>query len=182
MRSSCRRKEQTPSDEIMASWSDGMQNIVPGVTRGCYKMLMKGTKGRSLSATTGRLWEKQQNTTKHDLHIRQRVDHNLLLSLFEQKNQVCSIQLNAWGPLEDETKQLPVDHEILQKGLAILVPIAELFAINEVAREELYPMRDQELKRFGKIGRARSRKTRRFHRKLQQHPLRLRQDPFPSKP
>ena len=139
------KKDGADTDEVSAKWSDGTTATVPGMTIGYFKILTNGTK--SMSASAGRLWEKEQQTTKHDLYIKQRVDHFLLLSLFEQKNQICQIQLNSFGVI-DEKKQLPEDSEILKSGLAILIPIAEKFAKNEIGREELFPYRNREMQRL----------------------------------
>ena len=139
------KKDGADTDEVSAKWSDGTTAKVPGMTIGYFKILTNGK--TSMSASTGRLWEKEQLTTKHDLYIKQRVDHCLLLSLFEQKNQICQIQLNSFGVI-DEKRQLPEDSDILKKGLAILIPIAEKFAKNEIGREEVFPYRNREMQRL----------------------------------
>ena len=68
-------------------------------------------------------------------------------SLLRVDLEICQIQLNSFGVI-DEKKQLPEDSEILKRGLAILIPIAEKFAKNEIGREELFPYRNREMQRL----------------------------------
>ena len=143
--------EGKDSDVVIASWYDGMQNEVPGMTVKDLHLLKRGKGPGGGGGGTGRLWEATMTgVSKHDLYINQKKKPRLLL-LNEQKKQVCQVNLDWFGVIEDDEKQLPVESEILQQALAILKPIGEAYAKQELQREELYHARDQDLMRFYKF-------------------------------
>ena len=94
------------------------------------------------------LWESIQDGTHHRIKIAQRLDKRLLLSLYEQDKQVCSMYMGTFGIIEDEHERLPNDSDIVKKVMNVMQPIAEKFASNKAERAELYELRDESMKRL----------------------------------
>ena len=128
------------SDIVVATWAGGHSHEVPGLSIGRLKEIL----GRGHS--TGDLWCETHCESKHKLTVKQRVDRCLLLSLYEQQQQILQLRLNLFGKVEDEAKQLPKEHPTLQKALSLLIPLATKYAKNEIKKQDLKTLRDSEMK------------------------------------
>jgi hypothetical protein len=123
--------------EVIAFWPNGESHVVPGLTAK-NALLPKGKqKGEGI------LWEGTQDGTNHKITLKQRVDTKLLLSLFEQKAQRLSINLDVFGLIQDQHKQLKCDDPIVVKGMELMKPIAEKFKNTQLGRTELKTERNK---------------------------------------
>jgi hypothetical protein len=131
--------EKLGSDIVMATFKDGTSDGVPGLT---YEALRSITRKPAATLATGMLWSEEHATTHHLVHISQRVDRCLLLSVYEQSLQRMQIRMDKFGPVEDQAKQLPADSDVLQRALAFVKPIAEKFARGEIEAKEMTVLRN----------------------------------------
>lgn len=126
-------------DGVSASWANGESHVVDGLTVKSVRQQQSKPNG------VGILWEGTQIGTNHKISLAQRVDRKLLLSLYEQQAQRCSINLEVFGYIEDQHKQLKADDEIVKKGLAFMAPLAYKFAKGELSRVELKDERNKSM-------------------------------------
>ena len=126
-------------DGVSASWANGESHVVDGLTVKSVRQQQSKPKGEGI------LWEGTQIGTNHKISLAQRVDRKLLLSLYEQQAQRCSINLEVFGYIEDQHKQLKADDEIVKKGLAFMAPLAYKFAKGELSRVELKDERNKSM-------------------------------------
>jgi hypothetical protein len=135
------------SDIVQAEWmTDPRVHEVPGLTIKRLKLLVN--RGSSYS---GELWASTHVETKHKISMQQRVDRNLLLSLFEQTRQILQIRLDLFGHIEDQRKQLPKDSELVKKGLSLMQPIAEKYCRGDICKDNLKKARDVVIKELGLV-------------------------------
>ena len=80
------------------------------------------------------------------VHISQRVDRMLLLSVFEQGCQRLQVKMNLFGVVRDERVQEPKDSATLVAALAFLIPIAEMYMTGKLTKEQLIPYRNEALR------------------------------------
>jgi hypothetical protein len=113
---------------------------IPGLTFERLRNL-----SRAAHATPGRLWLQEHSGTKHKIYIEQRVDRKLLLSLYEQSKQRLQVRVDAFGQVEDQTKQLPKDHPALVKALAFMIDIGWKFVNGEIPISDLKRHRDEKM-------------------------------------
>ena len=74
-------------EKIVASWPDGSQHEIPLTVREFIDMSV--CKGGGVVAD---LWAMGSEVTSHRIAIRQRVDRDLLVSVYEQEKQVLMIK------------------------------------------------------------------------------------------
>ena len=86
------------------------------------------------------------------MHISQRVDRMLLLSVFEQGCQRLQLKMNFFGVVRDERVQEPKDSATLVAALAFLIPIAEMYMTGKLTKEQLIPYRNEALRSKAKAG------------------------------
>jgi hypothetical protein len=133
------------SDIVQATWmTDPRVHEVPGLTIKRLKLLVN--RGGSYC---GELWSSTHVETKHKIHLQQRVDRHLLVSLYEQTRQILQLRLDLIGPIEDQRQQLPKESEVLAKGISIMQPIAEKYCRGEISRDDLKQARDTAIKESG---------------------------------
>jgi hypothetical protein len=132
----CSRIEYDKNDNavlgglVIAHWPDGQTWTVAGVSRDNYL----AAKSQKSKKAADKLWQSQVADTKHELYIKQRVDRGpapLLLSVFEQGNQIASIDLKLFGEIPEKPNRFEPDHPVLVKALALLVPFVEQYATGE---------------------------------------------------
>lgn len=125
---------------IIARWDDGVQWEVAGVTS---DGLSQRRRERRKPA-----WEGVHVATSHRLHIEQRPDRNLLLSMFEQNRQIAQVRMDLFGPLpEPQPAIIHRDHETFKAALRFLTPLAERYASGDLATtNDLRRARDEMLK------------------------------------
>ena len=80
------------------------------------------------------------------MHISQRVDRMLLLSVFEQGCQRLQVKMNLFGVVRDERVQEPKDSATLAAALAFLRHIAEMYMTGKLTKEQLIPYRNEALR------------------------------------
>jgi len=123
---------ELPSAPVIATWSDGHEHWVPGLTNS-----MLNCDGGSSSKTTGSLWSTTAVETRHQISIIQKVDRHLLLALTEQSRQVLQLRLSDFGPVGDESKQLPREDQTLVRALRFMQTIGGNFESGKIQKHEL---------------------------------------------
>ena len=83
-----------------------------------------------------------QTETNHIITLAQKVDRHLLLVLKEQQKQVLMMRIDHFGFIEDQTKQLNPNDEILEKAVEFMKVIGIKFAEGELHRNELKTYRN----------------------------------------
>jgi hypothetical protein len=117
---------------------------VPGFTFADLRALVR----RSAAPTTalGVLWSDEHKVTHHLVHLSQRVDRCLLLSLYEQTSQRLQIRVDKFGEVLDQSKQLPADSPVLQLAMDVMLPIAKKFVNGEIEVKDMLQLRNDALK------------------------------------
>jgi hypothetical protein len=129
---------------VQATFKDGSKAVVPGLTVASYRQLLK--RGDGEKAKIDVLWSQSHVDTKHLIYMQQRIDRQLLLSLYEQTRQRLQIRVDVFGPVAEQGRHLPRDDAVLAKALAFMVPIAEKFASGQVEHKDLINLRNEMLK------------------------------------
>ncbi len=101
-----------------------------------------------------RLWSGEHATSSHALKLEQRPDRNLLVSLYEQSRQICSLQAKRFtGRLGDlpgpQPGVLPRNHPILEEMLKIMIPVAEKYQSAELQVDQLKDFREKLMAELG---------------------------------
>ena len=131
---------------LMFSWPDGYHTVYKSMTYDDLGSMLKSSKTNVNSCE----WE-GETKGKNKLTICQRVDRNLLLSLYEQSKQVLMVKLNLWGKIENEHERLPQTSEILVKAVDFMKHIAAKFAKGDILRADLKKYRDEHLVSLGVV-------------------------------
>jgi hypothetical protein len=134
-----------PISMVRASFApcgDGFVDLVevPGLTYQALRALV-----RTKPASTGKLWSREHSVTHHKVTLEQRVDRKLLLSLYEQSKQRLQVRIDSFGPVLDQSRQLPSTDPVLQKALEFMIPMAQAFVNDEVDLVGLRRMRNDSL-------------------------------------
>jgi hypothetical protein len=133
------------SDMVQATWmTDPLVHEVPGLTVKRLKLLVN-----RCGSYCGELWSSTHTVTKHKIHLQQRVDRHLLVSLYEQTRQILQLRLDLLGPIEDQRQQLPKESEVLKKGISIMQPIGEKYCRGDLTKDDLKQARDTAIKESG---------------------------------
>lgn len=133
------------TDIVQATWmTDPRVHEVPGLT--VKRLMLLVNRGGSYC---GELWSSTHSVTKHKIHLQQRVDRHLLISIFEQTRQILQLRLDQLGPIDDQRQQLPKESEVLKKGISIMQPLAEKYCRGEVSKDDLKQARDTAIKESG---------------------------------
>ena len=112
-------------DDLEVAWLDGCTWKVPAWSVGRFrKFAQKGTK----ASGSGILWKGEQKDSHHSLHLAQRCDRCLLLSLYEQGRQVAQIKVGDFGPLPlPQPGVVDKANKTLGLALAFMQPIAVMY-------------------------------------------------------
>lgn len=129
---------------VQATFKDGSKALVPGLTVASYRQLLKRGDGEKTKVKV--LWSSHHVETKHLIYVQQRIDRQLLLSLYEQTRQRLQIRVDVFGPVEDQGRHLPRDSAVLARALDFMRPIAEKFAAGLVEHKELINLRNEMIK------------------------------------
>jgi hypothetical protein len=133
---------------VQATWLDGSVGEIPGLLYSVISDLQRSS--GSHGSCLGVLWEGTHTANNNRVTIKQVVDHNLLLSLYEQGSHKCCLRLDYFGfEISDQHKQLPQDHPALTAGLKIMIKVAEEFCQNKIDRTELKRRKDGLLEEAG---------------------------------
>jgi hypothetical protein len=134
---------------VQATFKDGSMAVVPGLTVASYRALLKRGDGEKTKIDV--LWCAEHTDTKHAIYMQQRIDRQLLLSLYEQTRQRLQIRVDLFGEVSEQNRHLPKDDEVLGRALAFMVPIAEQFASGQVRHGDLITLRNDMLKARGSV-------------------------------
>jgi hypothetical protein len=134
---------------VQATFKDGSMAVVPGLTVASYRALLKRGDGEKTKIEV--LWSAEHTDTKHAIYMQQRIDRQLLLSLYEQTRQRLQIRVDLFGEVSEQNRHLPKDDEVLGRALAFMVPIAEQFASGQVRHGDLITLRNDMLKARGSV-------------------------------
>jgi hypothetical protein len=135
------RKSET--DIVEAKFKDDSVHAVPGFTYADLRALVRRSAAPN---TAGVLWSREHKITHHLIHVGQRIDRCLLLSLYEQTAQRLQIRIDKFGPVDDQNKQLDADSPVLKLAMDIMVPIAEKFASGVYEIKDLTPARNEAMR------------------------------------
>jgi hypothetical protein len=153
--------EMTPSSvadgsemaPMIAKFADGSERLMPELTRARYE---------SVQRATNDVWSGEHCLTHNTLHVRKRPDRGLLISLFEQTLQICSVpvdwlETNGWRsehrskPASDpERFNAPNTEAAVKRAIDLLMAIAKDYAEDKIGKDMLYKRRDEELNKMGK--------------------------------
>jgi hypothetical protein len=153
--------EMTPSSvadgsemaPMIAKFADGSERLMPELTRARYE---------SVQRATNDVWSGEHCLTHNTLHVRKRPDRGLLISLFEQTLQICSVpvdwlETNGWRsehrskPASDpERFNAPNTEAAVKRAIDLMMAISKDYAENKIAKDVLYKRRDEELNKMGK--------------------------------
>jgi hypothetical protein len=95
------------------------------------------------------LWVGEHVITQHQLHLRQRVDRQLFLSLVEQKRQILMVRADLFGDIENQHVQQDPSHPAIRGAAELMIKVASLYAENKISRGELTETRNKLLKERG---------------------------------
>ena len=111
---------------VVATFRDGAQLEVPELTKDVAMAMMSGRRSHEQDAC---LWESEVASSKNRLHIAQRTDRFLLLSMYEQQKQVLQLRLDRFGPLDQpQPKVVARSHPTLAKALEFMIPLGVEYA------------------------------------------------------
>ena len=139
-------KKAPQTTALRFSWPDGHKAVDKEMT---YEDL--GKLGKTSKANGHNLEWEGETIGKNKLTLAQRVDRQLLLSLYEQSRQILMVKLNLWGAIENEHERLPQTSDILKKGVDFMTDIATKYAAGEILRADLKKYRDENLLATGVV-------------------------------
>jgi hypothetical protein len=122
-----------PYEEIIGTWPDDVEIKLDRLWT--YGFLNGLVRANAKQPPAKDLWTGTHTITKHTITIKQRVDRDLLLSLYEQNAQILQIKMNNFGDVYD-TSKLPDDSVILKKAVEFMQPIAEDFIADKIQKAE----------------------------------------------
>jgi len=126
-----------PEDPLIVQWADGVKWVVPDWTVARLESVMAKSSGSKPARP--KLWESEHTVTHHEVHIAQRCDRSLLLSVFEQTRQIAQIRvIDFAAPDTDMAKftsppvALATDDPCVQAALRFIVPFAKAYCNGEL--------------------------------------------------
>ena len=145
--------DRADHEPILAHFGDGTSKEIPEVTCKAYRDLKKHDAG------SGILWRGEHSRTSNMLRVQIRTDRGTLISLFEQGHQVCQVALDAFesaawkqenrqGSYPDKFK-VANTKEATTAGEKLMIGVAEAYAADSIAKEQLYDHRDSLLRAAG---------------------------------
>jgi hypothetical protein len=128
------------------TWSDGHSIVFDFCTVGALKL-----KQRQNIAKLGApcAWEGEHVVTHNRISVSQRVDRNLLLSIYEQNKQVGMLKMSHFGEIQNEHQQIEPTHPVAIAAYKFFIPIAKAYAENTITREQITIKRDEGLRNLG---------------------------------
>ena len=131
-------------DVVTAKWFDGYEHVFEGPEATEFLALFRDSRAKHSA-----LWQDTHAKTKHTLEIKQRIDRQLLLSLYEQTRQILQVRMDRFGLVPGEPqKQLQPDDPTLKIAVSFMTKLAEKYRDDELDVKELKTMRDEELKKI----------------------------------
>ena len=140
---------QRGTDPVMGVWRDGMRHPIADISCDMWKVLSSSRSSRQDGAKN--LWEGERANTHHKLVLAQRVDRQLLVSLYEQQRQVLQLRADRWGPLPGRQPCIvPDTDETLRKVVEFALPLVQAYAAGSLATvADLKAARDEKMKAEG---------------------------------
>ena len=124
----------------MAVWADGTTHKIMQITVADAREIISGGGKRSCYPAEV-VWSGEHGVTHHKLTVKRRADRGLLMSLYEQEAQVCSVKVEWVGqkhtPLEPESKVAE------DKAGEMMTIVAKEYAANKLETDMLYKRRDE---------------------------------------
>ena len=135
--------ENCSDDEMVtADWPDGTRHLINATVGQLSAMSRDG------SRVEGALYQTEHCVTKHALTVRQRADRTLLVSLYEQKQQILQVKAEFFGDTNGAKNMLPPSHPAIVAAATFMTSIANAYAADKIKKHELKADRDQRLKRI----------------------------------
>ena len=131
---------------VVAHWHDGYVARITDFTWSQLRLLTReSTKPKSSTV----FYETEHASNKHKLQIVQKVDRKLLMVINEQSRQILQVNLDQFGELSDQRKQVSNDHPCVQRAGAFLREICDLYAEGKLDRSCLKRARNERLVAMG---------------------------------
>ena len=122
-------------DEIQAEWKDGFVSPVAGMTKQMYTAFLTTQRGGQKAAIET-LWEMEAKGAKRALWVAQRVDRQLLVSLYEQGSQILMTRADKFGFELPEPQPARVEntHPAVVVAAKMMIPIASDYAMGKITQ------------------------------------------------
>ena len=117
---------------VVASWPDGSEEEVDSLTLERLECLVGSRPGRARSSPD--LWEMEHHISRHTVSVRQKVDRNLLVILFEQKRQILQVYMRSFGEVADERYQVPDTHPACVAAVEFMSTIGEKYCKGDLQK------------------------------------------------
>ena len=131
----------------VAVWIDGSKKAIAHIAWGDIVAMRSGRASSAVAEATCH-WVGQRCVALHRLKVKLRADKGLCCSLVEQTSQICSTHVKLFvGPRVTEEDEGP-----RSRATKILVTIAVAYASDQIAKDELYSMRDKLRAENGIVG------------------------------
>ena len=132
-----------PTVAAVCRFDDGDEYRVADMTCEQWQASQKRTR-----PSDAPMWEGEHSLRHHRVHVDQRVDRRLLLSMYEQSRQVLRIKVGQFGPLEGaQPCKVPRNSPALKAAMTVMQPLAEGWCTGKYAdNAALRAARDELLK------------------------------------
>ena len=126
---------------MVARWFDGVSWKISDLTVAGWQKLVAGR----TRVVEEPLWTGVQHSSHNHMHISQRLDHSLLMSIFEQSRQIMQVRVDIFGPLPSpQPAVVPRLDDTLQKCLKFMTD-------GDISVQQLKEFRDNTLRAEGWI-------------------------------
>ena len=144
----CGRKDgDQDGDALVATWTDGMEMRIKQITVEQHDVNVEA-RGNGGGQPIQVIYEGEHKATRHRIRVSKRKDRYTLMSLYEQGMQRCSIPIFAFEN-NDDWEPGKESAEAEKKAGEFMTDLAIKFALDVVARTQLYELRDQRAKAAG---------------------------------
>ena len=145
------------AEPVVAHWHDGYVAQIADFTWSQLHLLTReATKPKSSAV----FYETEHASNKHKLQIVQKVDRKLLMVINEQSRQILQVNLEQFGELSDQRKQVSNDHTCVQRAGRFLREICDLYAAGKLDRSGLKRARNERLVAMGTTPRGQAKEPR----------------------
>jgi hypothetical protein len=118
-------------EKIRAGWPDGFEESLQE-TIGYLRGLTRTSGHQKMDEH----WSMEHVKTANHISIQQRTDRALLMVIYEQGKQICSVRVDKFGEVPNQ-ERLPPDSEVVERAVEFLRPLAEKYAKDEITDKEL---------------------------------------------
>ena len=127
---------------VVAEWHDGYSARITDFT---WSQLLLLTREATKPKSSIVFYETEHALNNHKLQIVQKVDRKLLMVINEQGRQVLQVNMDQFGELGDQRKQVSWDHPCAQRAGAFLREICDVYAQGKLSRAGLKRARSERL-------------------------------------